>query len=252
MTSVVDNSGCNKDAGLFVSLVKIALWAVALILLPQFILGFAFSVFRGAQQGEALPAEVAAGGLLSVSDLLLLFLVTPLIFVPLLVKATRATGWPERLAFWAVNPVNRKEAGKWLGMGLILWLCSSLLGELLQLPTEQFMLDIKAAVNSFAMLALALTTICIVVPVMEELTFRGWLYSKIQQTKLGDLGALIITSLGFTALHTQYDSAMTLGLILALGLLLGGVRYKTQNTGYAILIHILFNSLSMLALFCFD
>jgi len=248
----VDNSNNNKNTGLFVSLFKIMLWAFILIFLPQFLLGFVFSIFIGIQQGGSLATEADNARFLTTSVQLLLFLIAPLIFIPLLVKATNATGWAERFAFWAVKPVNRKETGKWLSIGLIYWLSSLLLGELLSLPPEQFMLDIKAAVNSFTMLMLALTTICIVVPIMEELTFRGWLYSKIKQTKLGDFGALIITTLSFTALHTQYNNAMTLMFIFALGLLLGGVRYKTQNTGYAILIHMLFNSLATLALFYFE
>jgi membrane protease YdiL (CAAX protease family) len=75
--------------------------------------------------------------------------------------------------------------------------------------------------------------------------------SSIQGTKLGDIGAVIITSLTFTSIHTQYNNPISLIFILTLGLLLGFVRYKTKNISYAIMIHIFYNSLVMIGLFYF-
>jgi membrane protease YdiL (CAAX protease family) len=113
------------------------------------------------------------------------------------------------------------------------------------------MLDLKAESNNSIVVILMVLTICVVVPIMEELVFRGWLYSKIAQTKLGDIGALTISSIIFTLIHTQYDNIITFLVIFLLGLLLGFARYKSANISYSIAMHMIFNSLAMVALFFF-
>jgi membrane protease YdiL (CAAX protease family) len=231
----------------YVSLIGIVLWAAALIFLPQiimsFIIGLLYRIYQGA--GSSLDT------LSSIPLLLTILLLSPVIFIPMLLIATNRKNWDERFGFWAVKVINAKVLVKWLIVGLFFWLISSYLGELLNLPIEQFMLDVKSASNSLGVVILMVVTICLLVPVMEELVFRGWLYSKIAQTKLGNIGALFLSSILFTTIHTQYDNAITLMIIFSLGLLLGGVRYKSGNISYSIAIHILFNSLATIALFFF-
>ena len=82
-----------------------------------------------------------------------------------------------------------------------------------------------------------------------ELIFRGWLFTKIAQTKLGKIGALIVTAMVFTIIHSQYEHNVTFIILLFFGLLLGYTRYKSNNINYAIAIHVLFNSLAIMALF---
>jgi membrane protease YdiL (CAAX protease family) len=177
MTSTIDHPNDNKHMGLFSRLSKISGWTIVLIFLPQFILGFIFSIFLSAQQGGNLSTEVVDAWFLSVSVQLLIALVTPLIFFPLLIKATNVTGWNNQLAFLAVKSINRKGIIIWLSITTIYCICSFLISFLLNLPVEPFMNEVKDASNSFLMLALILTTISIVIPVMEGVLFRGWLYS---------------------------------------------------------------------------
>lgn len=233
------------------TLIKTVLWLLVILLLPQLVLGFGFTVFFGIQQGGDFTEEAFSLWFASVPVLLVLTLITPLLTLPLLNKATQAENWDSRFDFWAVKVINAKVLVKWLIVGLVFWLISSYIGELLNLPIEQFMLDVKAASNSLGVAILIVVTICLLVPVMEELVFRGWLYSKIAQTKLGNIGALFLSSILFTAIHTQYDNVITLVMIFSLGLLLGCVRYKSGNISYSIAIHILFNSLTTIALFFF-
>ncbi len=68
----------------------------------------------------------------------------------------------------------------------------------------------------------------------EELTMRGAL-----QPRLG----LVLTSLLFAALHVQY-SWFGMLVILALGLILGGIRART-STSVAILVHALYDILAV-------
>lgn len=239
-----------------ISLLKTALWLVTLILLPQIILGLGFGVFFGIQQGDNYSTETFNSWFMTIPVLLTMSLISPIILIPLLMAAISTNGteksWNNLLAFCAVKAINFKALVKYVGLGLVFWLISSVIGELISLPIEQFMIDIKMANDSLLTFILIITTICIVVPITEELTFRGWLYSKIKLTKLGDAGALILTAIIFTLIHTQYNNPVTLVFIFSLGLFLGFVRYKTNNINYAIAIHMLFNSLAMGALFLFE
>lgn len=238
------------------SLIKTGGWLLALLFLSQLVLGFFASGYYSLLQLGDSSSEAFNMWFMSIPVLLSLSLISPIITIPLLIKASGEKGkvksWQNGLVFIAIKQVERQKLAKWVGIAAVFWLVSSLLGELLNLPIEQFMLDVKAANNSFSMLLFILITICVVVPIMEELTFRGWLYSKIKQTRLGDTGALILTSIVFTAIHTQYNNIVTLLFIFSLGLLLGYVRFKAANTSYAIVIHILYNSLAMFTLLAFD
>ena len=232
------------------SLIKTILWLVVIVFLPSIILFFGFGIFFGIQ-GSGFSEEGASAWFASIPVMLAMALIAPLLTLPLLSIATQAENWGDRFDFWAVRAIHAKALVKWLVAGLIFWLVSSFIGEWLNLPVEQFLLDIKTASDNAVVVILMVVTICIVVPVMEELVFRGWLYSKIAKSKLGHSGALILSSIIFTVIHTQYDNAITLVMIFLLSLLLGFVRYKSGNISYSIAIHMLYNTLATIALFFF-
>jgi len=150
------------------SLFKIALWLIVILLLPQLVLGFGASIFVGIQQGSDFSEEAVNLWLASIPVLLTLTLIAPFLTLPLLNKATQAESWRGRFDFWAVKAINAKALAKWLMVGFIFWLISSFIGELLKLPDEPFMLDIKAAGNSVGMGVLMFAAICLVMPIMES------------------------------------------------------------------------------------
>jgi membrane protease YdiL (CAAX protease family) len=234
-----------------VSLFKTALWLLALVLAPQFILSFGLGLFYGVQQGQDFDPQAFNNWYKTVPVLLTITLLSSFLLIPLLIKATPAKTWPERFEFWCIKSIKRNELSKWLVIALGYWLITVIVGITLNLPDEQFMLDIKQATNSITILALVLTTICLIAPITEEIVFRGWLFSKIAQTKLGDLGAILLSSLAFTAIHSQYQHLETLVMLFTLGLLLSWVRYKSNNISNTIIMHMLFNLLAMASLFVF-
>jgi len=232
------------------SLFKSTLWLLALLFLAQFVLGFAFVVVYGIKQGSDFNKEAFNIWFSSMPVLLTLTLVSSLLTFYILIKATNKDSWVERFDFWAVRKPEGKSLAKWLAVIFVFWLISLFIGEWFKLPEEQFMLDLKDAGNSsFMVLALIVVGLCFVGPIIEELIFRGWLFSKITQTKLGNIGALLLTSVIFTVIHAQYEQSITFLMIFTLGLLLAFVRYKSNNISYAIAMHVVFNSVSMFALF---
>lgn len=77
-------------------------------------------------------------------------------------------------------------------------------------------------------------------PVTEELLFRGFLFQGIEQSPVGGIGAILLTSLTWAMIHLQYD-LFDIGVIFFMGLLLGGFRWRTGSILPALLMHFVNN-----------
>ena len=84
-------------------------------------------------------------------------------------------------------------------------------------------------------------------PVSEELLFRGYLMNRLAQTKLGFGGATIVSTTGWTLLHTGYSTVGLIEVFLA-GLLFSWVLWKTSSLWIPILFHAIHNGIVLLYL----
>ncbi len=86
-------------------------------------------------------------------------------------------------------------------------------------------------------------------PFVEEVVYRGILYSALQR-KFGIITAFIVASVLFTAVHVpQYlDSPSTLFLLLLLSFTLTAIRIKTDNLLPCIIMHTIFNGFQLVIL----
>lgn len=82
--------------------------------------------------------------------------------------------------------------------------------------------------------------IVIVAPVFEELFFRGFMFRGLRESRLGDWGAVAITSLLWAVIHFQYDAKL-IGVIFALGLFLGVARVRRGSVLLTIALHAAIN-----------
>lgn len=82
-------------------------------------------------------------------------------------------------------------------------------------------------------------------PIWEEVFARGVLYRGWSQTFLRVPGAIVLSSLAWTLMHQQYDW-YGLGEVFCLGLWFGYMRYRSDSTLLAIVIHGL-NNFAVLA-----
>jgi CAAX protease family protein len=91
--------------------------------------------------------------------------------------------------------------------------------------------------------ALGFFTLALVVtaPITEEIAFRGFIYRGFAASRLGTIGAVIMSSLIFAAIHVQYDM-VTLAGVLATALLLGSMRAISGSTLLTIAMHALNNA----------
>lgn len=96
---------------------------------------------------------------------------------------------------------------------------------------------------------LGVATIGLLIPLLEEIVFRGLVFTKLQK-KFSVAAAFVGSSLSFMLLHLDLSSAR-LAFVTGLHALLGGVIlatlfYKTHNLLVPILSHAIFNSVSAL------
>lgn len=86
-------------------------------------------------------------------------------------------------------------------------------------------------------------------PFVEELVYRGILYSALQRS-IGVGGAIALVTLLFTLVHVpQYlDSPSTLIMLAVLSLILTLVRVKTDNLLPCVILHTIFNGIQSIYL----
>ena len=89
----------------------------------------------------------------------------------------------------------------------------------------------------------------IAAPVAEETVFRGFLFVGILHSRLGPLGAILITSLIWALIHVQYD-AYGVFTVFVTGLLLGMVRLATGSLYATIFLHFLMNLIATVETIC--
>ena len=82
---------------------------------------------------------------------------------------------------------------------------------------------------------------CVAAPVSEELFARGFLYRGWSESFLGPAGAILLSSLVWTALHLQYDWFF-FGEVFSIGLLLGYLRFRYNSTWLTVVLHGLNNT----------
>jgi membrane protease YdiL (CAAX protease family) len=94
--------------------------------------------------------------------------------------------------------------------------------------------------RSTAFLPLLWFAVVIGAPLFEEFLFRGFALPGFRYSWLGSVGAVVVTSLGWTALHTQYELIDLADLFLC-GLLLGYARIRSGSLLVPIGMHALNN-----------
>jgi membrane protease YdiL (CAAX protease family) len=80
----------------------------------------------------------------------------------------------------------------------------------------------------------------IAAPVLEELFFRGFLFSGLQQSRLGMIGTIGVTAGIWAIIHVQYE-IWDIFWICIMGVLLGIARVRTGSIYTPMVLHMLLN-----------
>ena len=102
--------------------------------------------------------------------------------------------------------------------------------------TPGFMMDVLKSARADGVLWLLVIAFCVAAPVTEELFARGFLYRGWSESFLGPVGAILLSSAVWTALHLQYDWYF-FGEVFSIGLLLGYLRYRFHSIWLTIILH---------------
>jgi len=89
--------------------------------------------------------------------------------------------------------------------------------------------------------------ILVMAPLSEEFFFRGFLFAGLQQSRLGSVGTVLITSVLWAVIHLQYDF-YGIAVIFLAGLVLGYARVKTSSLWLCVMLHSLMNVIAMIEL----
>jgi membrane protease YdiL (CAAX protease family) len=100
-----------------------------------------------------------------------------------------------------------------------------------------FMVDVLRSALADGALSLVLVAFCVAAPVTEELLVRGFLYRGWSESFLGPAGAIVLSSLAWTALHMQYYEWFPFAEVFSMGLLFGYVRYRTGSIWVTVFMH---------------
>jgi membrane protease YdiL (CAAX protease family) len=157
--------------------------------------------------------------------------------------ATRLRKYSFRDVFgfsWSPNLGLWKSAGLAILLFIVAWLITSLFSAR---PTDldQILQSSRAAALTMAFLAVATA------PLVEELTYRGLLYSALQRV-IGRWFAVVVVTSMFAGLHV-WQYRQNIGVILSitlLSLVLTTVRARTGRLLPCFVIHLVFNGVSSL------
>lgn len=231
----------HSDNNQHLNLKDSALWIAALYL-PTFFLSIAYGIYVSSQASITDPATWFSDGDILSGFGILMALVT----LPVLYLATQKLTFNQRISFFALaNKFDPKEFYPWLVITLVFLSFWWAVNSIFDIEPPDLMLNIMQTTEYIWLLVLS---ICIVAPIFEELVFRGFIFARLQRSVLGKSGALILTSLIFTLIHSQYQG-IELFALFTFAILLGLIRIKTNNIKYCILIHALNNTLSLMALY---
>ncbi len=217
--------------GIIMTVVWIILAVIVMLIAT---LGAIFTLFPdGAMDAPAFEKDARAFGILS--------LVAAASAVLVLILAAKLAGW--RVSdYLALVPPDRRHAIQATAALVIFVMAfdaiTYLIGKDVVTPFQIDLYKNAAASNSLLIMWAALV---IAAPVGEEIVFRGFLYRGWAQTPRSVWPAIVVISVFWAVIHTQYDWFGVFQIFL-IGMLLGWVRWRSGSTLLTIGLHALINA----------
>ena len=152
-----------------------------------------------------------------------------------------ATGLDVRRIFALRRPDSWTRAVLIAGASFVaMWIAAALLELAFHAGEEQGLDPDRLSVDKLAPFLLNVGLAAIVVPVIEELIYRGVGFTLLAQ--FGDVAAIVVTSLAFALAHGILDG---LPVFFVIGAALATVRSRTQSIYPCMLMHGLFNAVQV-------
>lgn len=133
-------------------------------------------------------------------------------------------------------------------VGVIAFVCfqaalSVLSRQLLSSHDANYLINFVSSARAAHAIPLLVGAVVVAGPLSEELVFRGFLYRTLE-LRFGDIAAMIVTALGWAALHIQY-SLVGVTIVFAFGLFLGAMRRYSGSLYLTMAMHALWNGAAL-------
>ena len=140
--------------------------------------------------------------------------------------------------YLGIQPICQGDVRKWVAVAvLIVGLFDGLNILLGRAVVPEFM---SIAYSSADPVWLLWFAVVLAAPLFEELFFRGFLLEGFRLSFLGPIGAVLLTSAAWAAIHLQYDT-YDLTVIFLFGCILGAAKLKTGSVLLPMGMHALTN-----------
>jgi len=136
--------------------------------------------------------------------------------------------------YLALNWPSSGELLRALGITAILLLAESLVGSVVD--AEEVSPDPYASAKQADGFLVFLIGGCIAAPIMEEFVLRGFIFRGWSQSFLRPVGSVVLTSVLWAMMHTQYDWFGRC-CIFVTGLALGHFRWRSNSTWLTVMVH---------------
>jgi membrane protease YdiL (CAAX protease family) len=210
----------------------------------QFLVAFAFAVglmiSRPSLDPVQLLENLRTNGLL-LSTAIIASAIVGLGFTYLFIRLRKG---PSFAGYLGLRPLTKKMIFILLGVVIILLLMSFGLDQ--AFPNSQNAMFEVNVYKASVIPVLFWIAAVIFAPAFEESFFRGFLFVGLQQSRIGSVGAILLTAVAWAALHIQYDF-YGMATVLVLGIVLGIVRLKTGSLLSTLLMHAAWNLASMIS-----
>lgn len=135
-----------------------------------------------------------------------------------------------------------KTVLKWIGVMFLLFIAMEVIVQLIDHTPPEFMSRVYGSTNNKIMLWI---TVVLAAPLFEEFFFRGFLLEGLRHFKLGffrlgDIGAVLLTSFLFAITHVQYG-LFEITYIFVVGIIFAVAKLKTNSLYVPIAMHIFMN-----------
>jgi uncharacterized protein len=164
------------------------------------------------------------------------FILINLVQIAVLAWAARSAGWPVARYLGLVRPRRRDLMHGVAALAVVILALEILTHVLGRESVTPFQSDSYRAARAADLLPLLWLAFVIAAPVGEEIVFRGFVFRGWAASRLGPQLTILLTSLIFSAAHTQYD---WFGVVqtFCIGALFGWLRWRSGSTTLAILLH---------------
>jgi uncharacterized protein len=110
---------------------------------------------------------------------------------------------------------------------------------------EEAMAGLAKSPSAYLMV---LPSVILGAPLAEELIFRGQIFTALSQTRIGFIGATLLTSVAWSLLHYSGNWVLV-GLIFLMGLVLGWLLYRFGSLWVTMICHAVWNMSTSLVIF---